>query len=45
MDYSAFNPTVWLVFIGACIIVWAAVKIFQVRNPGYPGEMKKEENE
>ena len=37
MDYSALNPTVWAVFIGSCIIIWAAVKIFHLRYPDYPG--------
>lgn len=38
MDYSAFNPTVWFVFICSCLLIWGAVKIFQLRNPGYPNE-------
>lgn len=45
MDYSAFNPIVWMVFIGACIVVWAAVKIFHKRNPEYPGEVIGEDNQ
>ncbi len=37
MDYSALNPTVWIVFIGSCVIIWAAVKIFHLNNQDYPG--------
>ena len=42
MDYSAFNPTVWLVFTGSCVLIWAAVKVFQLKNPDYPDEGDKE---
>lgn len=42
MDYSAFNPTVWLVFIGFCAITWLAVKAFHSRYPDYPGSREKE---
>ena len=37
MDYSAFNPVVWLVFIGFCVVTWLAVKTFHARHPDYPG--------
>ncbi len=37
MDYSALNPTAWLVFIGFCVITWLTVKVFHARNPDYPG--------
>lgn len=44
MDYSVFNPTVWLVFIGFCAITWLAVAAFHARHPGYPG-YRYDENE
>lgn len=44
MDYSAFNPVVWLVFIGFCVVTWLAVKAFHARHPDYPG-YHYEENE
>lgn len=42
MDYSAFNPTVWLIFMGSCAIIWGSVKIFRLRNPDYPDRGNKE---
>lgn len=45
MDYSAFNPTVWLTFAGACVIIWLVVKIFRARYPGYPGRRIERETE
>ena len=37
MDYSAFNPTVWLVFTGFCVVTWLVVRAFHARHPDYPG--------
>jgi len=37
MDYSALNPTAWLVFIAFCVVTWLAVKAFHARHPDYPG--------
>jgi len=46
MDYSALNPTAWLVFIGFCVITWLTVKVFHARNPDYPGHrIRERENE
>lgn len=42
MDYSVFNPTVWLAFIGFWAITWLTVKVFHARYPDYPGNQKGE---
>jgi hypothetical protein len=37
MEYSPFNPTVWLAFIGFCIVAWLTVKVYHAKHPDYPG--------
>lgn len=44
MDYSAFNPTVWLIFIGFCVVIWLVVKAFHAMHPGYPGYLDEKED-
>jgi hypothetical protein len=44
MDFSVFNPVVWIVFIGFCVVTWLAVKAFHAMHPDYPG-YQQEENE
>ncbi|MBT3255032.1 MAG: hypothetical protein HN366_01050 [Deltaproteobacteria bacterium] len=43
MDYSVFNPTAWLAFIGFCILTWVMVKAFHARHPDYPGNQERED--
>jgi hypothetical protein len=43
MDYSPFNPMIWLVFIAFCAVTWLVVKLFHSRYPDYPGYPKKNE--
>lgn len=42
MDYSAFNPTAWLIFIGFCAVTWLAVRAFHAKHPDYPGRRDNE---
>jgi hypothetical protein len=44
MDYSPFNPLVWLLFFLFMIVIWATVRGHAARNPHYPGN-KPEKNE
>lgn len=37
MDYSAFNPLVWCVFLGFGLLTWLAERAYRARNPDYPG--------
>lgn len=37
MDFSPFNPIIWLIVIAFCIITWLVVKLFHGRYPDYPG--------
>jgi hypothetical protein len=37
MNFSPFNPIIWLIFIVFCAATWLAVKLFHSRYPDYPG--------
>ncbi len=39
MEYSPFNPMVWGLFLGFVLATWIIVRVFFVRNPGYPGTL------
>lgn len=41
--YSPFNPLIWLLFIGFCIITYVIVKLFHRRYPHYPDTPENEE--
>lgn len=36
MDYSPFNPVVWVSFFGCIVLVYLSVKIYHLRYPNYP---------
>lgn len=38
-DFSPFHPYVWLSFAGFAVGVWAIVKIFHAKYPGYPEDV------
>lgn len=40
-EYSPFNPLIWLLFIGFCVITYVIVKLFHRRYPDYPDKLKK----
>ena len=42
-EYSPFNPLIWLLFIGFCLITYVIVKLFHHRYPNYPNKPEKEE--
>ena len=39
--YSPFNPIIWLLFIGFCVITYVIVKLFHRRYPDYPDQLEK----
>ena len=41
--YSPFNPIIWLLFIGFCVITYLIVKLFQRRYPNYPDKLEKDD--
>ncbi len=38
MDYSPFNPVVWLTFAGFLVVVYVTVKFYHGKYPNYPYE-------
>jgi hypothetical protein len=36
MGYSAFNPTVWSIFLAFVLVVWVVVRVFALLHPDYP---------
>ena len=44
MDYSAYNPIVWGLFVTFAIFTYATVRGFLARHPGYPGKTPTKED-
>jgi hypothetical protein len=43
MDYSPFNPFIWLIFFGFMVITYLIVKVVHAMYPDYPhGDIEKE---
>lgn len=42
-EYSPFNPLIWFLFIGFCLITYLIVKLFHRRYPDYPNKPEKED--
>lgn len=40
MDYSPFNPVVWMLFFGGLALVYLCVSVYHRIYPYYPGEEK-----
>jgi len=36
MDYSPFNPVIWLIFAGFVAVTYLTVKAFHGKYPNYP---------
>ena len=42
-EYSPFNPLIWSIFIGFCVLTYLTVKLFHHRHPDYPYNQKKDD--
>ena len=45
MDYSPFNPIIWLIFAGFVAITYLTVKVFHGKHPNYPQSAEKDEGQ
>jgi hypothetical protein len=45
MDYSPFNPVIWLIFAGFVAITYLTVKVFHGKYPNYPQSAEKDEGQ
>jgi hypothetical protein len=45
MDYSPFNPYIWLIFFGFILITYLTVKAVHAMYPGYPQGDTEEDKE
>jgi hypothetical protein len=43
MDYSPFNPAIWLIVAGFIAVTYLTVKVFHAKYPNYPEEEKGKE--
>jgi hypothetical protein len=43
MDYSPFNPLIWLIFAGCIVATYLTVKVFHSKYPDYPYKGTEEE--
>ena len=41
MDYSPFNPVIWLIFVGFIAVTYLTVKVFHKKFPNYPEDERK----
>ncbi len=39
MDFAAWNPVVWGLFLGFAALTWGVVRGFRARYPDYPGRV------
>lgn len=42
MDYSPFNPIIWLIMAGFVAVTYMTVKIFHGKYPNYPKGVSKD---
>jgi hypothetical protein len=42
MDYSPFNPVIWLIMAGFVAITYLAVKVFHGKYPDYPYDVSEQ---
>ncbi len=38
MDYSPFNPVIWLIAAGVVALAYLTVKVYHAKYPHYPNE-------
>lgn len=43
MDYSPFNPVIWLIVAGFVAVTYLTVKVFHGKYPNYPYEEGEKE--
>ncbi len=41
MDYSPFNPIIWLIMAGFVAVTYMTVKIFHSKYPNYPNDVSE----
>lgn len=41
MDYSPFNPVIWLIMAGFVAVTYMTVKIFHGKYPNYPNDISE----
>jgi hypothetical protein len=41
MDYSPFNPVIWLIVAGFVAVTYLTVKVFHGKYPNYPHEERE----
>ena len=45
MDYSPFNPVIWLIFAGFVALTYLTVRVFHGKYPNYPQSAEKDEGQ
>ncbi len=45
MDYSPFNPVIWMIFAGFVAVTYLTVKTFHSKYPNYPQNVEKDEEQ
>jgi len=43
MEYSPFNPVIWLIFAGFVAITYLTVRVFHGKYPNYPQSVEMDE--